>query len=113
MPAAGGPTGSWRAAVASRESRQGVVPLGAGETGEHMGHSPQWLRAWGRRSTKKRVLQGFLDNLAWVLALIFAEWQRRDLDPTRINWHGLVTMLPVVFTAQALAGRASGLYRGR
>ncbi len=78
-----------------------------------MGKGPQWLQVWGRRSTRKRVVQAAIDNAAWAIALVFAEWQRRDLDPTRINWHGLVAMLPIVFAAQALAGRGSGLYRGR
>ena len=78
-----------------------------------MADRPQGLRLWGRRSTRKRVVQATLDNLAWVVAIVFAEWVRRDLDPQRIHWTGILVMLPVVFVAQALAGRASGLYRGR
>ena len=78
-----------------------------------MADRPQGLRLWGRRCNRKRVLQAALDNVAWAIAIVFAEWVRRDLDPSRIHWRDLAAMLPVVFVAQAFAGRASGLYRGR
>jgi FlaA1/EpsC-like NDP-sugar epimerase len=78
-----------------------------------MGGIPQGHRQSVGLAVRKRIVQGALDDIAWVVALIFAELERRDLDPTRINWRGLIVMLPIVFTAQAIAGRFSGLYRGR
>ncbi len=66
-----------------------------------------------RRSTRKRVLQALLDNIAWAVALVLAVVVRYGLDTSKVNYARLVVMLPVVWIAQIWAGRSSGLYRGK
>ncbi|HEX5616365.1 MAG TPA: polysaccharide biosynthesis protein, partial [Acidimicrobiia bacterium] len=65
------------------------------------------IMRWRRRT------QTALDIASWFLALAVAATLRLDLDPSRVDWSGLLVLLPVVGVAQAVAGHASGLYRGR
>ncbi|HEY1739008.1 MAG TPA: polysaccharide biosynthesis protein, partial [Acidimicrobiia bacterium] len=66
-----------------------------------------------RRSTRKRLVQAVLDNVAWAVALALAVVVRYGLDLSKVDFARVATMLPVIWLAQILAGRASGLYRGK
>jgi FlaA1/EpsC-like NDP-sugar epimerase len=80
-----------------------------------MGDRGQALDAADRRRIMRwrRRTQTALDVVAWFLALALAATLRLDLDPSKVEWAGLLVLLPVVGAAQAVAGHASGLYRGR
>ncbi len=66
-----------------------------------------------RRSTRKRLVQAILDNIAWGIALVLAVIVRYGLDTSKVNFARVALMLPVVWVAQIWAGRSSGLYRGK
>ena len=65
------------------------------------------------RSLQKRAFQCALDNVAWGVALYSATLERYGLEFHRINFARVALMLPIVWTAQFVAGRSSGLYRGK
>ncbi len=66
-----------------------------------------------RRSTRKRLVQAVLDNIAWAFALMLAVVVRYGLDTSKVNFTRIALILPVVWVAQIWAGRSSGLYRGK
>ncbi len=70
------------------------------------------LRPAHWRSPYKRFGQFSLDAGAWALALWAALLLRFDLDAARVDYGGLLTILPIACAVQYLAGRASGIYRG-
>ncbi|HEY3834394.1 MAG TPA: nucleoside-diphosphate sugar epimerase/dehydratase [Acidimicrobiia bacterium] len=72
-----------------------------------------WTASLSRRSTRKRLVQAVLDNIAWAIALVLAVIVRYGLDTSRVNFAKVALMLPIIWVAQIWGGRASGLYRGK
>jgi FlaA1/EpsC-like NDP-sugar epimerase len=72
-----------------------------------------WTASLSRRSTRKRLVQAVLDNIAWAIALVLAVIVRYGLDTSRVNFARVATMLPIIWIAQIWGGRSSGLYRGK
>src|SRR4051794_40017436 len=69
------------------------------------------LVRWGVKH-RSRVQAG-IDAAAWGLALVFATVVRWNFDFGKIDYAGLVAIIPLAVLAQIVAGLGSGLYTGR
>ena len=71
---------------------------------------PRLLQFLGRHRT---VVQGLIDAVAWVFALVFATLLRYDFDLLGQQYDGLRTFVPLGLIIAAVAGLGCGLYTGR
>ncbi len=80
---------------------------------------PARVRRWLSRRravgghVQRFAFQAGVDALAWWLAISFATAVRYDFALGRIDYAGLVAILPLAAIAQTMAGMAFGLYAGR
>jgi FlaA1/EpsC-like NDP-sugar epimerase len=71
----------------------------------------QKLRA--RSAFTRFGIQYLIDAVAWIVALVFAEYLRYDLDASLIGWRWLAAVCLITAVVQLVIGWLLYLYRGR
>ena len=66
-----------------------------------------------RRRRYRAALQMATDGGAWTIALYAATLLRYDFQTARLDYDGLLVLVPAAIVLQALAGLICGLYTGR
>jgi len=69
------------------------------------------LIRWG--SVHRYMVQAGIDAIAWAMALTFATVVRWNFAFDRIDYTGLIAIIPLAALAQVVAGLAAGIYLGR
>jgi FlaA1/EpsC-like NDP-sugar epimerase len=74
-------------------------------------HARGLLLGWGRRHISRA--QAGIDVCAWAIALTFATSVRWNFEFDKMDYGGLLVIIPLAALAQVISGWASGLYTRR